>query len=575
MARFLFFIIFLFNYSHASGQLFLEARYSSSDKALIEKIFDTYGNTPDSEKKNFRLANFFEKTPPSDNDSKNIIAAVFLAKKISKDYDGLNPVSTKFFEKALSKTKEIKRRDLEIWVALHYGFYLYTYRKYEDSFPHFMNCIENLNHIKDENVIQNTETYKKIAYFLSTSGESIKAIEYLEKAKEHVPENSCEFATLQFGIGQCYFDLDKVETAEKYVLSSLETSKLCNDEVRYAKSMGSLAQIDLKKGKIKEAIALLKEDIRISEKKGNGQNTMYALTVLGHAYIADKNIPEAEATLQEAQKYALSKSYYKSSEEEISKLMLKIAEIKGDDVAELQARRTLEKLADTLKTLDGKEVIRRVGWESRKAQLQFLLEAEKARTEKESYQKTAAIAVASLMLGLVIFVVRSYKNKSKAEKAEYEKKVLTLLLEKTKSESKLNATSLTINSYREYLYEKNKQIENLQSEIGKIKKSSSFYLEEKSGEMQKLLESHLMTDENWNNFKSAFIKEYPDYYEYLHENFPDLTDSNLRIIILTKLEMSNTEISRISGVTLDAVKKAKQRLRKKYENRYDLLFEIT
>lgn len=575
MKRFLFFYIFLLIYISSSGQLFSEARFSASDKLLIEDIFNHYKNTSDSEKKNFRLAPFFKKNPPSDNDSKNIIAGIFLAKKISEEKDSLNPVSTRFFEKALLESKKIKRRDLETWVSLHYGFYLYTYRKYEDSFPYFMTCIRNLDRTKDENVIQITETYKKVAYFLSTSGENIKAIEYLEKAKKYVPENNCEFATLQFGIGQCYFDRKKTDIAEKYFRYSLKISKACNDEIRYAKSLGSLGEIALKKGKVNDAIALLKEDIRISEKNGSRQNTMYALTVLGHAYLAAHNISEAENALRKAQQYALSKSYYKSSEEEINRLILKISEIKGDDTAELHARRTLEKLASSLQSLDGKEIIRKVGWESRKEQLQFLLENEKSKTEKESYQKTAAVCAVFLLLGLVIFIIRSYRNMIKAKKSEYEKKVLALLLEKTKSESKLNATNLTINSYREYLYEKNNQIEQLQSEIRKIRKSSSSYLEEKSGEMQKLLESHLMTDENWNNFKTAFIKEYPEYYQYLQENFPDLTDSNLRIIILTKLEMNNTEISRIAGVTLEAVKKAKQRLRKKYEDRYDRLFEIT
>lgn len=87
--------------------------------------------------------------------------------------------------------------------------------------------------------------------------------------------------------------------------------------------------------------------------------------------------------------------------------------------------------------------------------------------------------------------------------------------------------------------------------------------------MQKLLESHLMTQENWENFKEAYMNEYPEEYHKLQTDFPDLTDSNLRIIILSRLEMTNNEMSRILGVTVDAVKKAKQRLRKKYENRLE------
>ena len=572
MKKNLFFFLLLL-YTFSFGQIFTEKHFSNSDKWLIETIFSEYNKTPDSAKEDFRLAKFFAEQSPSNNATKNIIANVFLAKKISEQSDSLNSESTRFFEKALAESKKIKRTDLEIWTSLHYAFYLYSYRKYESCFPYFMICIKNMDQTKDENIIQIRETYQKVAYFLCTSGENGKAIEYFEKAKQYAKNNQ-EKAALEYNIGQCYFNLNLLGTAEKYFVSSKKISQACNEKIRYAKSIGSLGEIALKKGKTKDAISLLQQDIEISETEKSDQNTMYALIVLGNAYLAENNLADAEKALEKAQQYALSKNYYKSSEEDINTLILKIAKIKGDDKAELQARRNLEALSLSLNSMDGKKVIEKVGLESQKDQLQFLLENEKGKREKESYQKKAAIGGIFLLLGLFIFIIRSYRHKIKAEKSQYENKVLTLLLEKTKSENKLNTTTITLNSYREYLQEKNQQIEKLQSEMQKIKKSAFSSFERKSGNLQKLLESHLMTEDNWNTFKNAFIQEYPKYCEYLFLNFPDLTDSNLRIIILTKLEISNTEISRIAGVTLDAVKKAKQRLRKKYEDRYDELFEM-
>ncbi len=55
-------------------------------------------------------------------------------------------------------------------------------------------------------------------------------------------------------------------------------------------------------------------------------------------------------------------------------------------------------------------------------------------------------------------------------------------------------------------------------------------------------------------------------------DFSDLTESNLRIITLLKLELSNQEISSLLGITIDAVKKSKQRLRKKFGEQYEELF---
>ena len=84
-----------------------------------------------------------------------------------------------------------------------------------------------------------------------------------------------------------------------------------------------------------------------------------------------------------------------------------------------------------------------------------------------------------------------------------------------------------------------------------------------------------MTEDNWIRFKREFEKEFPEFCQYLFTNFPELTDSNKRIIFLQKLGFSNIEISQFLGITTDAVKKAKQRLKKKFGNNQDLSFLFT
>jgi DNA-binding CsgD family transcriptional regulator len=58
------------------------------------------------------------------------------------------------------------------------------------------------------------------------------------------------------------------------------------------------------------------------------------------------------------------------------------------------------------------------------------------------------------------------------------------------------------------------------------------------------------------------------------ENFPEITASNLRIILLQKLGFSNADISGLLGITVEAVKKSKQRLKRKLGDKYDLLFQL-
>lgn len=71
-----------------------------------------------------------------------------------------------------------------------------------------------------------------------------------------------------------------------------------------------------------------------------------------------------------------------------------------------------------------------------------------------------------------------------------------------------------------------------------------------------------MTDENWRAFKQEFKKQQSIFYECLTQNSPELKESNLKIIMLQKLEFTNYEISLLLGVTIEAVKKSKQQLKK-------------
>ncbi|MNL46241.1 hypothetical protein D3C87_1689360 [compost metagenome] len=145
-------------------------------------------------------------------------------------------------------------------------------------------------------------------------------------------------------------------------------------------------------------------------------------------------------------------------------------------------------------------------------------------------------------------------------------------MEKYLSDQKLMEANNNLSSFTIYLKEKNEYIANLKDEIETVKQTSFSVIENERGQLQALLESHLMTEDKWSLFKEAFVKEYPLFYNDILRKFPELTESNLRFIFLGKLGLKNNEISNLLGVTEDAVKKAKQRLKKKIgEDRYTVL----
>ena len=543
-----------------------------TDQKIIEAIVKQYPAAKSNADLKRLLQAELGKLPGDESKSAEIIDHVFTANKNADDLDRLNDLSSELFKKALVKSRDLSRTDLEIWVSIQYGFYLYTYRKYEDSFPFFMYCIKTLDDRVAGDVIQPCETYKKIAYFLNTVGDYEKSDEYLQLARKYAAPNGTELASIIDVLGQNCVKRNDLVKAEAYFKQAFAIARISKDEIRYAKVLGNIAEIKFKQGQYDKAIGLLNQDITISKRLSSTQNTIYALVLLGKVYLAKGNVDEANSQLWLAQQYARSKTYFKSSDYEINSLILEIAKYTGNDKQELMARRNLEELKGKLKGMDGREVIMKMGWEIEKNKLSLKLTAEQNKRQRESYVKVAALLGCMMLMITIGFLVKIYRNKIKVEKTEHEKKVLSLTLEKVNSEQRLNANHQTLESYKAYLKEKNKQIEELEFEISKARQSSAAHLETYSVNMQNLLDSHLMSNASWMDFKRFFIQAYPDYYQFLLRNFSGLTDSHLRIIFLTKLEMDNSETARILGLTVEAIKKAKQRLRKKYGDAYDLLF---
>lgn len=553
----------------------LSAQVGQSEKQtkeqLIDKISKSYPFTKDTIALQQLLKRELLAVESKNRKSAQIISNTFLALKSAEQLNKLNPIAKRLFENAFLDAKQLKQTDLALWVAIQYGFQLYTFRLYEQSYPYFSYCINKLEQDKNFKIIQPIQTYKKASYFLSTVGDYEKAEEFLIKAKNYAKANSSEMASIADGLGLVNLKKNNLVAADLYFQTALSSAKASNDQLRYAKVLGNIAEVNFIKKNYPKAIVLLKEDIAISKKVGNTQNTIYALLLLSKVYLATDNDDEALKQLYLAREYAQTESYFNSSAFEINTLILGIAKKNNNNKEELTARRNLESLRNKLNDSDGDAVITKIGWETEKNKLKLQIESETAKLAKESYLKAVALIGCIILIILIIIVVKSYQNKIRLKQTEYDEKILKLTLAKVNSEEKLNINHQTIASYKTYLSEKNKQIKELEFEMSKIKQSSAPYLEKYANKMQTLLESQLMDDESWLDFKKSFIQLYPTYYSYLKKNFNDLTDSNLRIIFLTKLELNNTEIARILGLTIDAVKKAKQRLKKKYTN-YNSIF---
>ena len=502
----------------------------------------------------------------------NVIYSILLAEAYYKSVDKINAKSDLLFRQAKETTKDLNNPGLTIWVNTKIGFYYYNFSEYQKAFPYFMLASRLLDTSKSSEIIQRSDVYKKNAYFFGNVGDVEKSKNYLKSALSFTNKTNNEYAIILNAIGQIYFDKKDYDSAEHYYLLAQKNALKINDQLRYAKVLGDLSLIYNHRKEYDKAIDLLQKDIEISEKLNEERNLMFANIRLGKIYLDQKKYAEAKNTIENAEKYASTKEYLRSFELEINTALLQIAIQENNQDDELLLRRKITTIENHLQNKDGKEVIDQINWNIQKRNFDYELEAQKNKSDKAALLRNALIIISVLLLLISLFIYLSFSRKIKIQNSLFENKVLQLRLQKLESENALNDTTKSLEDYKIFLTEKNRQIGILKQEIETAQETNRLFGAEKNkGKINQLLHSHLMTEENWSNFKTIFAYEQKEFCEYLNANFPNLTDSNLRIIFLQKLGLNNVETAQILGITTDAVKKAKQRLKKKYDN-FDSVF---
>ena len=514
-------------------------------------------NISDADSLNQMVLQTAEDLPQKQRKELEILRRVFLGALYAQQVDSLNPKSTDLYEQAATMADATENSALQLWTDTNVGFYFYSYNQYPVALPYFFKSSRALNVLDDRDLLSASDVLKRNAYFFSTIKEYDRAIEYLQRALRLTSPETNDYGDLLNALGNCYLNKGAVEKAKYYFNETKKNGKDTDNQIRYAKALGDLALVEMNQKHWQEAEKLLLEDIVLSDSLGEYRNAMFARLRLGEMYLQKGDTVKAYQSLTESKQYAETKTYLKGYEKQTVKLLLQIIAKKNRPQEELLLRRKLDTL-NILTAAEDAKTIDQLALNFEKEKIQWQLQAEQIKLEKAALVHQAGFAIIVLLLVVVGLLYLLYKRRLKLRTVAFEKKLLVFQHEKIQSEQKLSETHKSLASFQIFLEEKNHQIKLLEQEIEK--KNTT----EQKASLEELLSKHLMTNENWSLFKQAFIEERPEYYKSLQSHFPDLTESHLRIILLQKMGLNNTETAQILGVTIDAVKKAKQRLRKKY-----------
>ncbi|MDF2477947.1 MAG: hypothetical protein K0S24_3430 [Sphingobacterium sp.] len=502
----------------------------------------------------------------------NALLAIYYCLLADQSFDsegGRNSFSDKYYLKALDLEKDYSYQNVKAWVKVMYGFYLYRCLKASEALPLLLEGEKGLEDIPKDLVLDLTHTYKKLGYFFGTLGDYGTGIKYLELGQQQAgisPKLKAEILdnlgllTLKSG-GDTAQAMKNFEIAQNLALSE-------KDSLRYAKTLGNQARIYEGMKDYQKALSLLDKDLEISKSLGNNKNTIFALMMRIRLCISMGANREVRQMIKETE-HLLEGADDKKTILELEGHKLNLAIQNGDLKQELNARRRIEQLQDSLRFLDGDPVLSQLKFMADKQKYADKLSLAQALIKKKRAETRLWVILSLFVLVFSFFIYNAFRYRSRKRMREYEYQLLNLKYTKAELDKELMSSKSQLEEYMVYLKRNNEQIDLLSSMLDEMGETSV----KDRDELKTLLHSHLITDEKWQEFKLLLAKEFPNLLQNIQAKFPDITESNLRVIVLMKMGLNNREVANVLGVTPDAIKKSMQRLKKKLGGQAGILME--
>jgi tetratricopeptide (TPR) repeat protein/DNA-binding CsgD family transcriptional regulator len=385
-------------------------------------------------------------------------------------------------------------------------------------------------------------------YILTANGYYDSAIAYHERARDIYKNNGLDmlYANAYLNIGDVYLQQGKSNMAETVIIRSLELSRNQNFFQIYVDGLNKLGQAYTAQRKFQQASDTLFKGLEEAKKIND-------MALLAEFY-------EHLAEMFDAnQDYKKAYQYQKLFEEHKYNIFKKERALR---IAEFQVIYQTEQMR------------------------QQNMELEQQNKRRLLYLYFSSI-LSVLIILLVILLYSRYRIKIKFLKQQKEldeKRIHQQDLEyeleknkneKLKAEAKLNEEEKArlqmeiqhrhseLSSVTMHMYQKNESLSQLLDEVESVEKKAREEVRKDLKSLKVAIKSNLQLDEDWNRFKMHFNQVHQGFIDRLSEQYPSLTNHDLRHCSYIRMNLSTKEISRLLNINPTSVQKSRVRLKKK------------
>ncbi|MBK6266162.1 tetratricopeptide repeat protein [Marivirga sp. S37H4] len=435
--------------------------------------------------------------------------------------------------------------------------------------------------------------------------------------------DTLNIANVMMNTGLIYSEQVSYEEALAYYEEALKTFNLLNKQERAVNTLNHMGKLFQKQKKLTRAFDTYNMALNLSDKLNYsyGKATSYSNLA---SYFKDSN--ELDSALSYSHKalviqsrdndlngkafsiYTMGIIYFLKADYESAEKVLKIALEEAENISSKKLKRDIylklkevavrqgdlgkaityfEQYSEAKDSLLNAEKLR----EFVRLENQFELEKsaqqmEMKEKELEILQQEAQLSRLwrqTLIIGILAVLIISYfiysrqrmniRRKSELllkNKQIYETKETLAAVElenarlkEKELNQKIEFKNKELTSYTLNFVRKNELMEEIKSSIKELKKSKDSETVKKLNSLNRLVANSMHIDKDWLDFKRQFEEVHTDFFSQLKSNYPDITNNELKLCALLKLNMNLKEAANIMGISPESVKTARYRLRKK------------
>lgn len=335
---------------------------------------------------------------------------------------------------------------------------------------------------------------------------------YIEKSYNN------DLAGIYDNVGWILAQQDSLDLAEDYYNKSLEISKRYGETSLIGLNLRHLGELYNKKGEHRKALRFMKDALQISEDTGTRKKMIGDLLEMSKAYAGLGRYKKA---------YEFHTDYHELHDEILGKENIK-------KMNELEVQYQTEKKEKEL-IIKQNEI--------------KLLEERKQRAENQKLFLIISLIGALALAAAIVYALRQKMKRNKIER------------EKLDKDLEFKEKQLTTHAL--HLAHKNEVLQDLKSQIKELKAEGAN--SRRYQEVINTINLDINNDGTWDQFRNYFEDVHKGFNSKVMGNYPNVSNNDLRLMSLLKMNLSSKEIANILNISVEGVKKARYRLRKKLD----------